>query len=577
MAQRVHIVIHIAVAASASVSGVTLFGTSRLGDHSLIAVAQGCDHFLRQQDFTASGALLALGQAGLSAGRILTGDGFLAVAQRVHPVNKLTVTTENADVLSVANLRAGRGGHYCFIVVRWQSGNSDTRFSEAADDTDVSNIARFEASRWCHQFLIHMAKGRHDFLRHQDFTASGALLTLGQAGLGAGCVLTGKNFLAVAQRIYIVIHIAVVALGASISSVSTLGAGGCGHNCFRGVCMIAFGHDYRNRSVILAVIVADPHQLGAGGQEEVAHHIVLHHIAVKGNRQEALVKGVIHHILQICSVIRFVAKGNADSGIFPVQQIFRDPFVFFRTGHVQHNALAVVVQIIGRLGQRIAPFILFCVGIGNPAIGDLTALADFLCIGQGIAGHGVGLGLCGDGACIVAEIHLVLVVACNTTSHSRNGTIFRSSLVDAHIGMVNAINDLGFKVIEARDATGKDGILRDVQFQGLTDISFGNIARRIIFGVAKIPQAKKALSSSVFHITIDRNCSFVCATIIGDTCFPISKDNLIKTIIRISKDIFAFAVRAIHFTRSYKPVTIFPLPVLITQIPLQTNPVGGSL
>ena len=88
----------------------------RLNHYALIAVAQGGDLGLRNQCFTADGALLTFGQTGFGAGSCLALDHFLGMAQSRNLIAHIAFAA-GASVGSVACVHTGGSSHNGSIFV----------------------------------------------------------------------------------------------------------------------------------------------------------------------------------------------------------------------------------------------------------------------------------------------------------------------------------------------------------------------------------------------------------------------------------------------------------------------------
>ena len=183
MAQRVHLIVNIAVAADgAGVGGVAALGAGGLGHDSLVAVALG-----------------------------------------VHTIINIAVAAGGAGIGGVAALGAGRLGDLSLVSVT-QGSNFVSDIGIAAGGTGVGGVARLGTGGCGNRGLVVMALCLDDF---------GVAVAAG-AGIGDEAVfgtsrLHGDGFVMVTQSCDLVSNIR-IATGTGIRGVACLGAGGGGHN-----------------------------------------------------------------------------------------------------------------------------------------------------------------------------------------------------------------------------------------------------------------------------------------------------------------------------------------------------------
>ena len=199
MTLGVHIAVGVGiVAAGASVGSEALLGTGGGGDGAPIVMAQSVNSLLSNQNIAAYGAVLALGQASLGAGRSHGRVGDFNVQAAVAAGGAAAVLPSMlgffhsnlaAAAPSLAVLVGSPGPDFLAgVVIGILFGGllSDQNFV-----TDGAMLALGQAgfgAGGCHCRIDHfgVTLGRDNFLSDQNFVTDRAVLAFGQTGFGAG-------------------------------------------------------------------------------------------------------------------------------------------------------------------------------------------------------------------------------------------------------------------------------------------------------------------------------------------------------------------------------------------------------
>ena len=232
---------NIAVATDgAGVGGVALCGTGGRGYDCCVAMSGYRNHFLRNHNLAADGAVLAFGQTGCGTGCCNSLINDLGMGDHLCFIRNIAVATDGAGVGGVALCGTGGRGYDCCVA---------------------------------------MSGYRNHFLRNHNLAADGAVLAFGQAGFSTGGCDGCVDHFGVIQLCDF--------LGVAVAAVCT----GVGHGaCFRAACCLghsafivvtqSFNNSLCNQNLTAGRAVATLSQTGfstGGGNCIVSDYSVVGH------------------------------------------------------------------------------------------------------------------------------------------------------------------------------------------------------------------------------------------------------------------------------------------------------------
>ena len=200
VAQGLGLVSGVAVAAGgAGVGGVAALGAGGSGHDGFVAVTQSGDLLLGNNPNQADAALLTVGQAGLGAGCGIAGGLRREVAGGLgHDVGTVGFHAADSAVANgiiIAALGAGVG----LFILRNNTTIGVTKscglvssVAVAADRAGIGGVAALGAGGSGHNGLVAVTQSGDLLLRNDPLITDAALLTVGQAGPGAGCGFAGN-------------------------------------------------------------------------------------------------------------------------------------------------------------------------------------------------------------------------------------------------------------------------------------------------------------------------------------------------------------------------------------------------